>query len=38
VGSMFYDPTDYGREQALVAQWRSRMEHNAQDDTGSTVE
>jgi putative ATPase len=38
VGSAFYEPTHYGREQALVAQWRSRMDRGAQDDTDSTVE
>ena len=38
VGTAFYDPTDYGREQALVAQWRSRMDLGAQDDTDSKVE
>jgi putative ATPase len=38
VGSAFYDPGDYGREQALVAQWRSRMQHDARDGTDSTVE
>jgi putative ATPase len=38
VGSTFYDPTAYGREQALVAQWRSRMQLDAEVGTGSKVE
>lgn len=38
VGSTFYDPSDYGREQALVAQWRSRQHLDADGDNGSKVE
>ena len=38
VGSRFYDPSDYGREQALVQQWRARMADDAKANTDATVE
>ena len=38
VGQSFFDPSEYGREQALVAQWRRRMNDEDPDSTTPTVE
>jgi putative ATPase len=38
VGSSFYDPSDYGRERALVEQWRATMGLDDRFKPGPTVE
>ncbi len=38
VGSSFYDPSHYGRERALVEQWRATMSLDDQAKPGPTVE
>ena len=38
VGSSFYDPSDYGRERALVEQWRASMGLEDQSKPSPTVE
>jgi putative ATPase len=37
-GRHFYDPSPYGRERALVEQWRERTTPPDQDESGSPVE
>jgi putative ATPase len=34
----FFDPSDYGREASLVAQWRARTNHSHQDEPPAPVE
>ncbi len=38
VGQHFFDPSEYGREQALVERWRRRVDGEEQASEGPTVE
>jgi putative ATPase len=38
VGSVFYEPTDYGRERAIVEQWRERTRLEDSEPRGPSVE
>jgi len=38
VGEHFYDPSDYGREKALVEQWRVMVQREAEADSDPPVE
>jgi putative ATPase len=38
VGTTFFDPSTYGREQAIVAQWRARRGENNPEPQAPTVE
>jgi putative ATPase len=38
VGSVFFDPSNYGREQSLVEQWRQRRGHEDPESSSSQVE
>jgi putative ATPase len=38
VGEYFYDPSDYGREKALVEQWRVMVQRGAEADSDPPVE
>jgi putative ATPase len=38
VGQHYYDPSAYGREKALVDQWRATVQREDEDDSGSPVE
>jgi putative ATPase len=38
VGQQFYDPSEYGRERALVEQWRVMVQREAEGDSGAPVE
>jgi putative ATPase len=37
VGSVFFDPSTYGREQAIVEQWRARRDRKDPESPGPTV-
>jgi putative ATPase len=38
VGQHYYDPSAYGREKALVEQWRVMVQREDEDDSGPPVE
>ncbi len=38
LGTQFFEPSDYGREQEIVEQWRARMNLDDQDNPGPPVE
>jgi putative ATPase len=38
VGQRYYDPSDYGREKALVEQWRVTVQREAESDSDPPVE
>ena len=38
VGQHYYDPSDYGREKALVEQWRATVQREDEGDSGPPVE
>ena len=38
LGTQFFEPSDYGREQEIVEQWRARINLDDQDNPGPPVE